>query len=260
MSLPTLLISTDFDGTLLDHQLPAPLAPEFFDWIEVTRKTRRVVWVINTGRDWASLDYELNKREARFLPDWVVLVEREIHRLGKSPLQPLECWNQKCQTVHRDLFMRAEQAIDNTRKDLARFSNLQIITDIGSPLGLIADSDKQADEVQIAIQPLLDDFPEMHSVRNSVYFRFAHVDFHKGSCLLRIAEEEGVPLQHRFAAGDHFNDLPMLDRRIAYHMTCPANAVPEVKERVRQHGGHVSDLNTHHGVVEGLRHCFPSTD
>ena len=255
--LPPLLISTDFDGTILDHDLPSPMAPEFFDWLEETRKVRRVVWVINTGRDWTSLDYDLTRRQARFLPDWVVLVEREIHRLNSGSLQGLPCWNRQCKEVHEELFLRAEKAIENTRKELARFANLQIITDIGSPLGLIAESEEQANDVQTAIQPLLDAFPEMHTVRNSVYFRFAHVDFHKGSCLNRIAEEEKIPLEQRFAAGDHFNDLLMLDSKIAHHLTCPANAVPEVKAKVREHGGHVSDLTTHFGVVEGLRLRFP---
>ena len=37
---PPLLISTDFDGTLVDHDAPVPLAPDFFDWLEAARQRR----------------------------------------------------------------------------------------------------------------------------------------------------------------------------------------------------------------------------
>ncbi|NJK90592.1 MAG: HAD family phosphatase [Blastochloris sp.] len=254
--LPALLLSTDFDGTLLDHSLPPPLAPEFFDWLENERRRRRVVWIINTGRDWESLHDELIQRQARIWPDWVVLVEREIHRIINQRQEPLPCWNRRCQETHDDLFHRAAPQLQQTRRDLAHFPDLQLITDIGSPLGLIAASPEQADEVQTALEPLLRAFPEMHSVRNSVYFRFAHIDFQKGSCLARIAQEEGIPPENCFAAGDHLNDLPMLDPRHAHQLCCPSNAVPAVQAQVRLHQGHVSRQSTHLGVVEALEQFF----
>lgn len=252
-----ILISTDFDGTLLDHSQTGPLAPEFFDWLEETRKLRRVVWIINTGRDWDSLDFELTKRQARTMPDWVVLVEREIHQLQAGTKTALSCWNDQCQLTHADLFQRAELSLNKLREELAAFTNLKIIVDVGSPLGLIAESEAQAIEIEAALQPLLQAFPDMHSVRNSVYFRFAHIDYHKGSCLERIAKQEGVLPENCFAAGDHLNDLSMLKREFAHYLTCPANSVPEVKAQVRLNGGHVSTLSTHYGIVEGLKLHFP---
>jgi len=97
-----LLLSTDFDGTILNHDLPAPMAPGFFDWIEQERQRREVIWVINTGRDWDSLQEELQSRQARFMPDWVVLVEREIHHLESGSLVPLNHWNQRCTETHAE--------------------------------------------------------------------------------------------------------------------------------------------------------------
>jgi hydroxymethylpyrimidine pyrophosphatase-like HAD family hydrolase len=251
-ALTPLLLSTDFDGTILDHDLPPPMAPEFFDWIEDQRRRRTLVWVINTGRDWESLRNELEIRQARFLPDWVILIEREVHRIEKGSLRSHEPWNQRCLDVHADLFTRADALMETMRRDLAHFPGLQIIRDVGSPLGLIAASEAQAAEVHTALQPLYDAFPDLHAVRNTVYFRFAHVDYHKGSCLALVQAETGIGPEHTIAAGDNLNDLPMLQRRYARHLLCPSNALPEVCAQVREEGGWVAARPAGAGIYDGL--------
>ncbi len=65
-----------------------------------------------------------------------------------------------------------------------------------------------------------------------------------------------LPLQI-MAVGDHLNDLPMLDRRYAHHLACPANAVDAVKKRVITQGGHVSSTNVAEGLVEAWDRFFP---
>jgi HAD superfamily hydrolase (TIGR01484 family) len=256
MSLPPLLLSTDFDGTLLDHDDHRPLAVEFFDWLEEARARRKVVWAINTGRDWNSLSYELAIRNARVWPDWVVLVEREVHRVVENAPVELAEWNLDCLRTHEELFHRLHPEWELLRETLSHLTNIKLVHDIGSPLGIIADSEAQSDEVHLLLQPLLQRYPELSVMRNSVYFRFAHRKFHKGSCLDALAAAEGIAPEHRFAAGDHYNDLPMLDRAHAHATACPGNAIPEVQARVRAQGGWVSGRNAHLGVVEALRHFF----
>jgi len=256
VSMEPLLLSTDFDGTLLDHELSGPMCPEFFDWLEQERERRKVIWAINTGRHWESLEFEMEAREARFWPDWVVLVEREIHRMDDRQPVSLEDWNRRCQETHADLFSRAEPALAETRERLSEFTHLEIVNDIGSPLGLIAKDNAQGDEVEVAIAPLLESFPEMHVVRNDIYFRFAHIDFHKGSCLGMLLAEEQIPPENCFAAGDNANDLPMLDTRYAAHLACPANSLEVVKEKVRCQGGYVARQNAGKGITEALVRFF----
>lgn len=253
-----LLLSTDFDGTILNHDLPAPMASGFFDWIEEERQRREVIWVINTGRDWTSLQLELESRQARFTPDWVVLVEREIHRLGSESgsLVSLEHWNKRCTEIHADLFTRADAAMQATRERLAVHEDLTMVHDVGSPLGLIAKDNAQADALEPDLLPMLNEFPEMQSVRNDIYFRFAHQDFHKGSCLETLLRETGLRPENCFAAGDNVNDLPMLDRQYAHYVTCPSNALPEVKEKVKNQGGFIADYPADKGIVQALNHFF----
>lgn len=254
MSTPPLplLLSTDFDGTILDHSSTGPMAPEFFRWIEKQRTLRPVIWAINTGRDWESLRAEMEHRRVPFFPDWVILIEREVHRVKQGALIGHQDWNRRCFDVHAELFHRADGMLERMRRDLTRFKGLQMIRDVGSPLGLIAATEEQAQEIQEALEPLYQAHPDLHAVRNSVYFRFAHVDYHKGSCLALVQGEENIPPERTIAAGDNLNDLPMLQRRYAHHLICPSNSIPEVQSQVRAEGGFVASLPADKGIVQGL--------
>ena len=57
-----------------------------------------------------------------------------------------------------------------------------------------------------------------------------------------------------FAAGDHHNDISMLDGRYAAYPSCPANAIAEVKEAVRRADGRVAENEFGAGVHEALVH------
>jgi hypothetical protein len=58
------------------------------------------------------------------------------------------------------------------------------------------------------------------------------------------------------AAGDHFNDLPMLRPEVARWLVAPANAIPPVQAQVRAAGGYVSNLPHGDGVALGLEYVL----
>jgi hydroxymethylpyrimidine pyrophosphatase-like HAD family hydrolase len=60
-----------------------------------------------------------------------------------------------------------------------------------------------------------------------------------------------------FAAGDNFNDLPMLKRSCARWLACPANSIAEVKHVVSSGDGYVAGGAHGYGIVEALVHFFP---
>ena len=64
----------------------------------------------------------------------------------------------------------------------------------------------------------------------------------------------GSDREEIFAAGDHFNDLPMLDGRHARWVACPGNAVEEVQTPVRAAQGYVASRECSEGVLEALHH------
>ena len=63
-----------------------------------------------------------------------------------------------------------------------------------------------------------------------------------------------IPRENIFAAGDHHNDISMLDGRYAQFPACPANAIPEVKDAVRSANGYVAESYCGAGVYEALSH------
>ena len=94
--------------------------------------------------------------------------------------------------------------------------------------------------------------PRLAAVRNDIYIRLSHVGYTKGTALGELQRQLGVSASETLAAGDHFNDLPMLRDEHACWLVAPANAIPVVKEAVWREGGYVSDRHCGHGVADGL--------
>jgi hydroxymethylpyrimidine pyrophosphatase-like HAD family hydrolase len=250
------LICTDFDGTIADGE-GNPISIEFFERLAAWRKRGKVYWVINTGRTFDSLHEELLRRKAPIWPDWAVAVEREIwlvrDRRGVGWFE----WNRKCELLHSQLFEAVKPLWKLIDDFVARHTDAQLVEDAGSPLGIIAGSEEEADEISAFIDPLLQNWPNLVAVRNSIYFRFSHKFYHKGACLEAIANGLGVFPAQIMAVGDHLNDLPMLQRRYAWHLACPSNAVDPVKDKVRAEGGYVAQGKVAEGTIEAWDKLFP---
>ena len=96
--------------------------------------------------------------------------------------------------------------------------------------------------------------PGFQFMRNTIYVRFCHEDYSKGTALAELGRLSGIARECIFAAGDHLNDLPMLDGTHAKWVACPGNAVEPVKNAVTKAGGFVATGICSYGVVEALRH------
>jgi hydroxymethylpyrimidine pyrophosphatase-like HAD family hydrolase len=96
--------------------------------------------------------------------------------------------------------------------------------------------------------------PKLDYQRNGIYLRFCHADYHKGATLAELARLLEVSRESIFAAGDHHNDISMLDGKFAAMASCPANAIPEVRAAVSTAGGYVARKDHGAGVHEALLH------
>jgi HAD superfamily hydrolase (TIGR01484 family) len=252
MPIPIKLISTDFDGTLLAEFENPPVAPALQDLIGQLQ-ARGAKWVINTGRDLSSLLETLGRAHLSIKPDFLVVVEREIYRHHDSEYVEDRPWNRACHDAHAGLFLRVRQDVPRLRAWVeARFA-ATIFEDAYSPFCLIAERSQDADVIHDYLTDYCREVPKLDVMRNDVYSRFCHAAYNKGTALAEIAGQLRLTAAETFAAGDHFNDLPMLSRQYAHWLAAPGNAIEIVKATVRRQEGHVSELTHGHGVAEGLQ-------
>ena len=253
------LICTDFDGTIAEPD-GRPISEAFFERLLSWRKFGQVYWIINTGRTFDSLHEDLVRRRVPVWPDWVVAMEREIWLLRDRRGVGWFEWNRKCELLHTQLFESVQPVWKLVEDYIVRHTKAQLVEDAGSPLGIIASCEEEADEISAYMSPLLENWPTLVAVRNSIYFRFSHKFYHKGVCLEAISSGLGVLPQQVFVIGDHLNDLPMMERHYAGHVACPANAVDEVKEKVLSQGGYVASAMVAEGTVEAWDWYFRLPD
>ncbi len=135
-----------------------------------------------------------------------------------------------------------------------RQTGARVIHEVHGPEGLIAQDEEEMARIIEFIDEARAAHPKFHYQHNTIYLRFCHADYHKGAALAELQRLIEIPREETFAAGDHFNDLSMLDGRHARYPACPANAIDEVKNAVREADGYVARTACGAGVREALLH------
>lgn len=253
MSAPIKLISTDFDGTLF-AEFEKPPIPRELERLIGDLQSQGAKWVINTGRDMSSLMEALARARISVQPDYLVLVEREIHAHNGVRYVGLEEWNGRCARDHAELFARVRRDLPKLVEWVNARFRATVYEDPYSPFCLMAVSNGDADLIHEFLDDYCQSIQHLTVVRNDVYARFSHAAYNKGTTLAEIARRLEVSAGEVFAAGDHLNDLPMLSRERARWLVAPKNAVTEVKDAVRRQDGFVSEFSHGMGVAQGLQH------
>ncbi len=245
------LVSTDFDGTI--HEESAPEAvPSALQRRLAELQQGGVVWAINTGRDLGSLLEAMARAQMFVLPDYVVAVEREIYRREGEGFVPVEPWNQRCREEHATVYRRAAPGLRVLHKQLQGRFDAHFYEDDWSPLAVVARSNLQMDEIQLVLEDFCRTEGGLSAVRNDIYTRLSHHGYSKGTALSEIARLHDLKPAEILAAGDHFNDLPMLDRQHAARLVSPSNAIAEVKAHVQKQGGFIAQGRSGLGILEAL--------
>lgn len=254
---PGAVLSFDFDGTLhfAGEQPPVPRA--LFDTLRRLRTDHGAVWGINTGRSMDYMQEGILESDFPFLPDWVVAREHEIHLADRNGRwQPLPEWNRRAEAEIHALFKHASKLLKEIRRLVSEHTGAQWIEMPGEPAGIVAQSEEEIEWIVTRVTPLAAAEPQLSWQRNSIYLRFGHRDYQKGSSLSRVAALHGLSAARCFAIGDSHNDLEMLDPARAAMTACPANAVPEIRDKVLANGGFVTRSAHGAGAIEALDHYF----
>ena len=214
MSSPIRLISTDFDGTLFAEFENPPIPPQLVQIIG-DLQAQGAKWVINTGREMASLMEAIGRAGISIEPDYLILVEREIYTHHESQYVGLGDWNEVCTQQHADLFARVQPDLPRIVDWVNSRFHAKIYEDPYSPFCLIASNNGDADAIHEYLDEYAKSVPDLTVVRNDIYARFSHAAYNKGTALAELSRRLGLTRDTVFAAGDHLNDLPMLSREYA---------------------------------------------
>jgi HAD superfamily hydrolase (TIGR01484 family) len=248
------LLSTDFDGTLVGHGSHPVLDRGCMDCIE-SLQNEGVFWAINTGRSVGLLESGLVDFEFPIHPDFILTSERDIFRRENGGgWEPYGDWNDRVAREHADLFHSAQAVLAEVVDFVNQKTKARLLYHSAGLEGLVAENEEELDRVTAFIDKARARQPKFHYQRNTVYLRFCHADYHKGAALAELSRLLEIPAAEIFAAGDHYNDISMLDGRFARYPACPANAIGEVKDAVRLGHGYVAAKNHGAGVHEALIH------
>lgn len=255
---PQWLLCFDFDGTFIDPNNSTEVDPLLMSSLEELR-TRGAVFAINTGRSLIEAMEGMHRCGLRDFPDYLIAWEREIYQPNQFRRWiDYGNWNKKCRKDHLKLFKKNRKFLNRVKQFVEEQSKAKWVASSDEPAAIIATSDEEMDQLcELIEKEIINSSPKNLSYeRNSIYLRFAHSSYNKGTTATSLGELIGVSPKNTFAIGDNHNDLSMLDKRIASMIACPANSVQSVKDKVQKQGGYVASQNAGAGVAEAIGHFF----
>jgi hydroxymethylpyrimidine pyrophosphatase-like HAD family hydrolase len=257
LPLPGLILSFDFDGTLHHPGDTPPVSPRLFETLRRLRREKAALWGINTGRSIAHVVEGLAEGGFPFAPDWIVAREREVWLPDAAGRWvPHEPWNRQCERDLAKFFKEARTTLDAIRREVEEHTGATWIEQPGDPAGLIARTEEEMAWIIGRVEALAAGEPRLGWQRNSIWLRFGHRNYQKGSSLTETARHFGLVPAHVFAIGDSHNDFEMLHPSVAAKIACPGNSVAEIRAHVLAHGGYACRNGHSGGCVEALEHFF----
>ena len=258
-SSPYAILCFDFDGTLVDHPSD-PYEIAQLEQILTHMGKRGAIWGINTGRTLHHTLDGLNQHGFRLTPDFLIARESEIyHQNEYGRYVDLGDWNSRCSQAHKKFFKHHAVFFKQLQKHLtSHWPGTKFISDETEPAGLVVPDDKIMAGVCRWIDAQLPAWPTLAYQRNSIWLRFTHHGYNKGSALMEIRRLLGIGPEFTFAAGDNYNDLSMLNHEVAHGLACPVNAIPDVAQHVDRLGGFPAQEEATLGMVAALQHYFYS--
>lgn len=254
---PDRLLCFDFDGTLVDSARGEPIEPELERRIAELRENG-AAWVVNTGR---TLEFALEGLHAHGFniePDFLIVEETALLHQPDGSWSPLGDWVERRDLAHREVEERGREFFHAVRTRVERQPGAEYLSRDRAPDEIISQDEAQMDRFSEFIDMVREDLgmPDISYQRNGIYLRFGHCDFCKGATLRELSLVLGLGPERVFAAGDNHNDLTMLSRENAHAIACPSNALPIVRDSVREQGGFVASRPHGHGLLEALTFFF----
>jgi HAD superfamily hydrolase (TIGR01484 family) len=249
------LLSFDFDGTMHDPYRQPSVSPQLFALLTRLRLESQSLWGINTGRTLEFACEGLKEEKFPLMPDYLIACEREIYYPdGEGGWEPDAVWNVTCHRAIAELLEESDALMERIRRLVGEQTGAQWLDHRGEPASLVARTEEEMAWIAGQVERIVPVDSHLGWQRNSIYLRFGHKDYQKGSSLATVAKHFAIPAEHVFAIGDSYNDKEMLDRKVAGMIACPGNAIPEIIAHVRSQEGYLCQQTHSEGVIEALTH------
>lgn len=250
------ILCFDFDGTLVDRETDEGALLELMDIVGDLRD-RGAAWVINTGRSLFQTLEGLTQHRITLVPDFIVAREGEIFQRSQfNRWVDVGDWNERRTKDHKKLYRSKDKFFREIQQLVAGETKIKWVSDAHEPAGLVCNDEEEMTDICKWLDEQLVEHPELRYHRNSIYLRFSHHAYSKGSALAELGSVLSVPADHRFVAGDNHNDLSMLKEQVALNLACPANSIAEVQAAVQEAQGFISEHESTRGCIDALDYYF----
>lgn len=249
------LLGFDFDGTLADPTQGHSVSESFFQTLELAKQHSPLAWGICTGRSLEFLLEGMQQAEFPFWPDFIVTQERDLFYLNTRGDQydPDKERNSAAEKELKALLQENSVTLAKAQSYIENNTDGQWVSIEGDPAGIIATQESEIAEVVKIYQACDQKTSNLEYQRNTIYLRFSHKDYCKGTALQYLQRTYMLSHNRTLVMGDNYNDLTMLNSDIAKYFGGPHNSITSLKELLNTNGGFITQANYSHGVTEAIR-------
>jgi len=247
----------DFDGTALGGHTPYAQFPPFFAAFLDDLASKGISWGINSGWSVQGQRNVVTASDVESSPSLLIgdggrqvaTLERGRTIMDSEYSESIAKLDGEFRRKNRSLFMQTARTI----LDLDYQGSFQIDFSHKNTLSFSC-GEKDESAARKLVDPLLESgqFILLQSGDAEKEFFLMPEYWNKARPVLHIQSKWDIAPEQIIFAGDELNDLSMMDPRVAGHLVCPANSHEEIKRKVREHGGTVSDREFSWGVVDGV--------
>jgi hydroxymethylpyrimidine pyrophosphatase-like HAD family hydrolase len=235
------VIALDLDGTSARYEPRFELDPEIRSVLAEFRAINPGLrWVLNSDRFEGEMIRLAEYLEPDERPEAILSCQHLIYLRQGDAYVPHDAWNDRHRNLHgqlwRDIYPRFHGWQQRIRKEFPvhelfvcdRYFAFRV-------------PPKRLPALRKHVRDLLNPWPDAGISGNHEWVFVNHRRFSKGALLKEYAQLISVDAAEILAIGDGYNDLSMLDRRVAAHLGCPSDAASEVRRSVGDAGGIVAD-------------------
>ena len=247
------VIVLDLDGTSARYEPRFELDPEVRKALAEARShIPGLRWVLNSDRFEGEMIRLAEYLEPAERPDAILSCQHLMFLRRDDGYVAHETWNDR----HRRLHARLWQNI------YPRFHGWQERIRDEYPVHELFVCDryfafrvppKRLPALRSHVRNILTPWPEAGISGNHEWVFVNHRDFSKGALLREYARLIGSDAAEILAIGDGYNDLSMLDRRVAAYLGCPGDAATDVCRAVKDAGGIVAQAPGPAGTASIIR-------